>query len=147
WLQKQGFKSLVAKYAKELDAPSAAIETMASVAPSPQSPEAARPTVSARPKSNKPFTTEDYELICNEAVLNAWMAKATAPCVVGLALETDGSGANEASLVGLSFALLEGPWGNFNSRRRRGAYLPIGHRSPGGAVSKEMQGALDLAGD
>jgi DNA polymerase I - 3''-5'' exonuclease and polymerase domains len=39
--------------------------------------------------------------------------------------------------------LLEGPWGNVNSTRRRAAYLPISHRTPGG----EAQGALDLGGD
>src|SRR6185437_2417797 len=49
--------------------------------------------------------------------------------------------ATEAGLVGLSFALLEGPWGNVNSNRRRAAYLPIGHRAAG-----EAQGALDLGG-
>src|SRR6516165_1442880 len=56
WLEKQGFKSLVAKYAKELDAPNAVVETMEAVAPAPQLPEAARPAVTARPKANKPFT-------------------------------------------------------------------------------------------
>ncbi len=147
WLQKQGFKSLVAKYAKELDVPSAAVETMASVAPAPQLPDAVRAAAPARPKSNKPFTTEDYELIRTEAALDEWIVEATKAGVVGLALETDGSSANEATLVGLSFALLEGPWGNVNSGRRRGAYLPIGHRAASGASSKEIQGALDLAGD
>ena len=145
WLQKQGFKSLVAKYAKELDAPNAVVETMEAVAPAPQLPEAARPAVTARPKANKPFTAEDYELIRSEAALDEWIVDATKAGVVGVALETDGGGLNEADVVGLSFALLEGPWGNVNSGRRRAAYLPLGHRAPG--VSKEKQGALDLAGD
>ena len=57
--------------------------------------------------------------------------------------ETDALDANNAGLVGVSLALLEGPWGNVNSTRRRAAYVPLGHRTPGG----EAQGALDLAGD
>src|SRR5579883_161624 len=143
WLEKQGFKTLIAKYAKELGAPAAAVESIASVAPAPQLPQANRPAP-ARPKSNKPFTPEDYELIRTEAALDEWIAEATRAGVVALALETDGANANEAGLVGLSFALLEGPWGNVNSRNRRAAYLPIGHRS---GAAKESQGALDLAGD
>ncbi len=146
WLQHQGFKVLVAKYGKELGAPSAAVETMAAVAPAPQLPQANRPAP-ARPKSNKPFTAEDYELIRTEAALDEWIVEATKAGVVGVALETDGAAADEAELVGLSFALLEGPWGNVNSQRRRGAYLPIGHRASAGGSSKEVQGALDLAGD
>jgi DNA polymerase I len=135
WLEKQGFKSLVAKYAKELGAPSEAVEAMASVAPAPQLPEASRPT-STRSKSNKPFTAEDHELIRTEAALDEWIAEATKAGVVSFDLQ-----AADAGLVGLSFALLEGPWNNVNSGRRRAAYLPIGHRAQG-----EAQGALDLGG-
>ncbi len=143
WLQHQGFKSLVAKYAKELGASGVAVESMPSIAPAPQLPQATQPA--PRPKANKPFTPEDYELIRTEAALDEWIVEATKAGVVGVALETDGSGASEADIVGLSFALLEGPWGNVNSGRRRAAYLPLGHRAPGAA--KEKQGALDLAGD
>ena len=49
WLQQQGFKSLVAKYAKELGAPSAAVETMAAVAPAPQLPRGQPPAPAAAP--------------------------------------------------------------------------------------------------
>jgi DNA polymerase I len=146
WLQHQGFKSLVAKYAKELGASADAIESMASIAPAPQLPQAALPAP-ARPKSNKPFTADDYESIRTEAALEEWVTEATKAGVVGVTLETDGSAADEADVVGLSFALLEGPWGNVNSSRRRAAYLPLGHRAPDGAAAKEKQGALDLAGD
>jgi DNA polymerase-1 len=139
WLEKQGFKSLVTKYSKELGAPTAAVEAMASVAPAPQLPEATRPAT-ARPKSNKPFAAEDYELIRTEAALDEWIAEATKAGVVSFDLE-----AADAGLVGLSFAVLEGPWGNVNSGRRRAAYLPIGHRAAGEAP-KEQQGALDLGG-
>lgn len=137
WLEKQGFKTLVTKYAKELGAPSAAVETMAAIAPAPQLPEATRPAA-ARAKSNKPFTAEDHELIRSEAALDEWIAEATKAGVVSFDLEADGA---DRGLIGLSLALLEGPWGNVNSGRRRAAYLPIGHRAAG-----EAQGALDLGG-
>jgi DNA polymerase I len=149
WLQHQGFKVLVAKYTKELGASGVAVETMTAAAPAPQLPQATQPV--PRPKSNKPFTAEDYELIRTEAALDEWVAEATKAGVLGVTIETDGLAANDASLVGFSFALLEGPWGNVNSQRRRAAYLPIGHRAQGsaggGPATKETQGALDLAGD
>jgi DNA polymerase I len=136
WLEQQGFKTLIAKYAKEFGEPAAAMASVASVAPAPQMPEAQRQEPAARAKSNKPFTAEDYETIRTEAALDEWIAEATKAGVVSFDLE-----ATDDGLVGLSFALLEGPWGNVNSARRRAAYLPIGHRAPG-----EAQGALDLGG-
>ena len=57
--------------------------------------------------------------------------------------ETDALDAQNGGLVGVSLALLEGPWGNVNSTKRRAAYLPLSHRKPGA----EAQGALDLSGD
>src|SRR5689334_3709369 len=96
WLQKQGFKSLVAKYAKELGAPDAAIEPMESIAPAPQLPQAALPAPAARAKSNKPFTSEDYELIRTEAALDEWVSEATRAGTVGVMLQTDGSRADES---------------------------------------------------
>ncbi|HZY55973.1 MAG TPA: DNA polymerase I [Reyranella sp.] len=143
WLEKQGFKVLIAKYAKEFGQPVPQMADIASVAPAPQLPEANRPAP-VRAKANKPFTPSDYELIRTEAALDEWIAEATRAGVIALTLETDGENSNDAGLVGLSLALLEGPWGNVNSRNRRAAYLPIGHRSGG---AKESQGALDLAGD
>ena len=139
WLEKQGFKTLVAKYAKELGEATAPVAAMASVVPAPQMPEAQRPAPT-RPRSNKPFTAEDYETIGNEAALDEWIAEATKAGVVSVDVE-----ALEDGLAGLSFALLDGPWGNVNSGRRRAAYLPLGHRAAGEAP-KEQQGALDLGG-
>jgi len=136
WLEKQGFKALIAKYAKEFGQPVPQMADIASVAPAPQLPEAGRPAPT-RSKANKPFTADDYETIRTEEALDEWIAEATKAGVVSFDLEATDSG-----LVGLSFALLEGPWGNVNSNRRRAAYLPIGHRAPGAA-----QGALDLGGD
>ena len=140
WLEKQGFKVLITKYAKEFGQPTPQMADIASVAPAPQKPEVARPAPPARAKSNQPFTAEDYELIRSEAMLDEWIAEATKAGTVSIDVE-----ALEDGLAGLSFALLEGPWGNVNSGRRRAAYLPIGHRAAGEAP-KEQQGALDLGG-
>jgi DNA polymerase-1 len=136
WLEQQGFKTLVAKYARELGEPMAPVATMPSVAPAPQKPPAGQPASRAHAKPNRPLTPDDYETIRTEAQLDEWIAEAIKAGVVSVDLE-----AAEAGLVGLSFALLDGPWGNVNSGRRRAAYLPIGHRAPG-----EAQGALDLGG-
>src|SRR3954470_17775027 len=87
WLEKQGFKTLITKYAKELGAPSSAIEAIASIAPAPQMTEAQRPAPATRPKSNKPFTADDYETIRSEAALDEWIAEATKAGVVSIDLE------------------------------------------------------------
>ncbi|HSH99184.1 MAG TPA: DNA polymerase I, partial [Reyranella sp.] len=139
WLQQQGFKSLVAKYTKELGEATVPLAPMDSVAPAPQRPDPQRPASKAQAKSNRPFTADDYELIRSEAALDEWIAEATKAGVVGYGVEIDGH--DGGGLVGLSFALIDGPWGNVNSGRRRAAYLPLGHRVPG-----EAQGALDLGG-
>jgi DNA polymerase I len=142
WLHQQGFRTLVAKYTKELG------EASVPMAPAEGAP-AAQPTArgEAKPaqaprKTNRPFTPADYELIRDEKQLDEWIAEATKAGAIAFDCETDGRGRNSAALVGLSFALLDGPWGNVNSPRRRAAYLPLGHRAAGGAA----QGALDLGG-
>ncbi|UYN94427.1 MAG: DNA polymerase I [Enhydrobacter sp.] len=142
WLEQQGFKSLLQRYKGELG------EATAPVAPAPAVPSpvaAAAPAVAApvaRPKSNRPFTPDDYELIGDEKALDEWVAEATKAGVVGFDCETDALDSNNAGLVGVSLSLLEGPWGNVNSTRRRAAYLPLAHREPGG----EAQASLDLDG-
>src|SRR5260370_15615113 len=77
-----------------------------------------------------------------EKTLEEGMGGASRAGTVAFDCETDALDANNAKLVGVSLALLEGPWGNVNSGRRRAAYLPLGHREPTG----EAQGALDLGG-
>jgi DNA polymerase-1 len=126
----------VARYSKEVGDVAAPLEPMPAAAPAPQNPDWQRPAQAARAKPNKPFTAEDYETIRTEAALDEWIAEATKAGVVAFDLEEAESG-----LVGLSLALLDGPWGNVNSGRRRAAYLPLGHRAAG-----EAQGALDLGG-
>ncbi|MEA2814490.1 MAG: polymerase, partial [Rhodospirillaceae bacterium] len=143
WLEQQGFKSLLTRFTTELGeatspvAPAAPPVQTALPAPEP------KPAPAARAKTNQPFTAADYELIQDEKALDEWVAEATRAGVVAFDCETDALDSNNAGLVGVSMALLEGPWGNVNSTRRRAAYLPISHRAPGG----EAQGALDLGGD
>jgi DNA polymerase-1 len=144
WLEQQGFKTLLQRFTGELGeatapvapATSALIVTKVESAPT-------KPAPAARAKSNRPFTTADYELIQDEQQLAEWVAEATRAGTVAFDCETDGLDSNNAGLVGVSLALLEGPWGDVNSTRRRAAYLPLMHRVPGGAA----QGALDLLGD
>jgi DNA polymerase-1 len=149
WLEQQGFKSLIAKYVKELGEATNPVAPPAPPVPAalPAPPEPAgliesKPAPGAHAKTNRPFTAADYELIRDEKALDEWIAEATKAGVVAFDCETDALDANNAGLVGVSLALLDGPWGNVNSSRRRAAYLPIGHRAPGG----EAQGALDLGG-
>jgi DNA polymerase-1 len=143
WLEQQGFKTLLQRYTTELGAATAPVAPAATVAPARKAePEAAKPKP-ARAKSNQEFTAADYELIQDEKLLDEWIAEATKAGTVAFDCETDGLDSNNAGLVGVSLALLEGPWGDVNSTKRRAAYLPLMHRTPGGAA----QGALDLAGD
>ncbi|MBX9943084.1 MAG: DNA polymerase I [Reyranella sp.] len=140
WLEQQGFSSLIPKFQKELG------EATNPVAPAPVGkvePAEPKPAPKAHAKSNQPFTAADYELIQDEKALTEWIAEATKAGAVAFDCETDALDANNAGLVGVSLALLEGPWGDVNSTRRRAAYLPLAHRTPGGAA----QGALDLLGD
>ncbi|TAJ30017.1 MAG: DNA polymerase I [Reyranella sp.] len=143
WLEQQGFKTLLQRYTTELGAATAPVAPAATAAPVTKAePEAAKPKP-ARAKSNQEFTAADYELIQDEKLLDEWIAEATKAGTVAFDCETDGLDSNNAGLVGVSLALLEGPWGDVNSTKRRAAYLPLMHRTPGGAA----QGALDLAGD
>ena len=139
WLAQQGFKSLLARFSAEA---SAAGITVPEAAPVPQNTPS-KPAPAAHAKPNRAFTAADYELIRDEKALDEWIAEATKAGVVAFDCETDALDSNNAGLVGVSLALLDGPWGNVNSARRRAAYLPLTHRAPGG----DAQGALDLAGD
>src|SRR6266851_4936801 len=142
WLEQQGFKSLLTRFTTELgEATSPVAPAAPPVQPALPAPEP-KPAPTARAKTNQPFTAADYELIQDEKALDEWVAESTKAGVVAFDCETDALDSNNAGLVGVSLALLEGPWGNVNSTRRRAAYLPISHRAPGG----EAQGALDLGG-
>ncbi len=142
WLEQQGFKSLIARFAKELGEATHPVAPPAGVTAAAPKPEAA-PAKTQSAKVNKPFTAADYEMIQDEKLLDEWIAEATKAGTVAFDCETDALDSNNAGLVGISLALLDGPWGNVNSGKRRAAYLPLAHRAPGG----EAQGALDLGGD
>lgn len=143
WLELQGFNSLLPKFKKELGDATNPVAPVSTPAPVKKAEPAAPKPAAARAKSNQPFTAADYELIRDEKLLDEWVAEATKAGTVAFDCETDGLDSNNAGLVGVSLALLEGPWGDVNSTKRRAAYLPLMHRVPGGAV----QGALDLLGD
>jgi len=143
WLEQQGFKSLLARFTGELGEATAPVAPAAPAAkPAPLAPAKAAPTA-PRPKSNQPFTAADYELITDEKALDEWITEATKAGTVAFDCETDALDAQNGGLVGISLALLDGPWGNVNSSRRRAAYVPLAHRKPAG----EAQGALDLTGE
>src|SRR6185312_3711907 len=124
-------------------------EATAPVAPAAGTPGAPKPAAEAAPakattaKPNKPFAAADYEMIQDEKLLDEWIAEATKAGTVAFDCETDALDSNNAGLVGISLALLDGPWGNINSGKRRAAYLPLAHREPGGEAPKGTQGALD----
>ena len=143
WLEKQGFRTLLQRFTGELGEATAPIVPASGPAPAKRAEPTPAPATSASKKPNRDFTTADYELIQDEKLLDEWIAEATRAGTVAFDCETDGLDSNNAGLVGVSLALLEGPWGDVNSTRRRAAYLPLMHRVPGAAV----QGALDLLGD
>jgi len=143
WLEQQGFRTLLQRFTTELGEATAPVAPPSAPAPAKKAEPTPAPAASASKKPNRDFTTADYELIQDEKLLDEWIAEATRAGTVAFDCETDGLDSNNAGLVGVSLALLEGPWGDVNSTRRRAAYLPLMHRVPGAAV----QGALDLLGD
>jgi DNA polymerase-1 len=142
WLEQQGFRTLLQRFTGELGEATAPVAPTSAPAPVKKAEPAAPKTAAPRARSNQPFTAADYELIRDEKLLDEWIVEATKAGTVAFDCETDGLDSNNAGLVGVSLALLEGPWGDVNSTKRRAAYLPIAHRAPGG----EAQGALDLGG-
>jgi DNA polymerase-1 len=143
WLEQQGFRTLLQRFTGELGEATAPVAPPSGPAPMKKADPTPAPAASSSKKPNRDFTTADYELIQDETLLDEWIAEATRAGTVAFDCETDGLDSNNAGLVGVSLALLEGPWGDVNSSRRRAAYLPLMHRTPGAAV----QGALDLLGD
>ena len=143
WLEQQGFKSLIQRYTRELGEATAPVAPAAGATGTSKPAAEAAPAKAATTKVNKPFEPADYEMIQDEKLLDEWIAEATRAGTVAFDCETDALDSNNAGLVGISLALLDGPWGNVNSGKRRAAYMPLAHRAPGG----EAQGALDLGGD
>src|SRR5262245_35795684 len=78
WLEQQGFKSLLARFAGELGEATAPVAPAAPAAkPALPAPESKVAPAVPRPKSNQPFTAADYELITDEKALDEWIAEAT----------------------------------------------------------------------
>ncbi|WP_020699501.1 DNA polymerase I [Reyranella massiliensis] len=142
WLEQQGFRTLLQRFTSELGEATAPVAPISTPTIAKRADPAPSKTAAPRAKSNQPFTAADYELIRDEKLLDEWITEATKAGTVAFDCETDGLDSNNAALVGVSLALLEGPWGDVNSTKRRAAYLPLAHRAPGG----EAQGALDLGG-
>ena len=69
-----------------------------------------------------------YELVRDEAALQAWVDRATAAGIVAIDTETTSLDAMQAELVGLSLSVQAG----------KACYVPVAHKAPNG------QGALDL---
>jgi len=108
WLEQQGFKSLLTRFTTELgEATSPVAPAAPPVQPALPAPEP-KPAPAARAKTNQPFTAADYELIQDEKALDEWVAEATRAGVVAFDCETDALDSNNAGLVGVSLALLEG---------------------------------------
>jgi DNA polymerase-1 len=143
WLEQQGFRTLLQRFTSELGEASAPVAPASASAPVKKADPTPAPAASSSKKPNREFTSADYEMIQDEKLLDEWIAEATKAGTVAFDCETDRLDSNNAGLVGVSLALLEGPWGDVNSTRRRAAYLPLMHRVPGTAA----QGALDLLGD
>jgi DNA polymerase-1 len=143
WLEQQGFRTLLQRFTSELGEASAPVAPASASAPVKKADPTPAPAASSSKKPNREFTSADYEMIQDEKLLDEWIAEATKAGTVAFDCETDRLDSNNAGLVGVSLALLEGPWGDVNSTRRRAAYLPLMHRVPGAAA----QGALDLLGD
>jgi DNA polymerase-1 len=134
WLEQQGFRTLLQRFTGELGEATAPVAPPSGPAPMKKADPTPAPAASSSKKPNRDFTTADYELIQDETLLDEWIAEATRAGTVAFDCETDGLDSNNAGLVGVSLALLEGPWGDVNSSRRRAAYLPLMHRTPGAAV-------------
>ncbi len=107
FLKENGFKSLIARLADRLEGG----EEAAALVEPPPAPVA-------------------YELVQDEAALQAWIDRARAVGVVAVDTETTSLDAMQARLVGVSLSV----------ELRAACYIPLGHVAPA------AQGALDLGG-
>jgi len=172
WLEKQGFRSLLAKYGAMKGAPAVGAPSTATAANGGSEPdgaaleeglapafategnEAANANVGEaqtaaggldwRLPRKKPFTSADYELVTSLEALDDFITAAHAVGVLAIACRTDSPSPLDGNLVGIAMALPDGPVADIGASRRRAAYVPLAHRPPGPAGS--AQGALDLGG-
>lgn len=111
WLKDQGFRSLVTKVATELGAELGGSDAVES------------PALQAAAVKNA-----SYELVQDEAALDAWIARGFKSGTMAVDTETDSLDAFRANLVGISLAVEPGG----------GCYIPLGHTGSGD------QGTFDL---
>lgn len=114
FLEKHGFKGMLAKLARETGAPAAA--------------------TSEAPKPGKlSFDHAAYETVIDETQLDAWIAEAQVAGLVAVDTETDSLDPVRAALVGVSLATAPG----------RACYIPLGHRRGEGLLAEKVE-QLDL---
>ncbi len=130
WLQRQGFRSIVARLGLDPNAVAAKPSPPAADAPPKAVLQAdlglAPPPVSA--------DFGPYESVTSADALRAWVAEATARGVVGMDTETDALDAMRARLVGLSIATAPG----------RACYVPLGHEILGEQL--RLDDAIEILG-
>ena len=108
FLAKHGFRSLLAKLGREVEA-----------AHAPAAPDDAPPV---------PFDHKAYECVTTLDRLDWWLAEATRRGAVAIDSETDGHDPVRARLVGISLALEPG----------RACYVPLDHRRDGGLLAEPV---------
>ncbi len=111
WLKDQGFRSLVTKVATELGAELGGDDAVES------------PALQAAAVKEA-----SYELVQDEAALDAWIARGFKSGIIAVDTETDSLDAFRANLVGVSVSVEPGG----------GCYIPLGHTGSGD------QGTFDL---
>ncbi len=123
FLQKHGFKSLLAKVQKnnvEFKSPSPAVAHGESTAPS------------AAPLPAAPLRVEEYSIVRDEATLAQWIAAAVKKGAVAFDTETTSLTATQAELVGFSLCSEEG----------KACYVPLKHQAAGSV--QQAQAPVDL---
>jgi DNA polymerase-1 len=71
WLELQGFKSLLQRFTGELGEATEPVAPAATPAPPKKAePVDSKPAPSTAPRSNQPFSADDYELIHDEKALD-----------------------------------------------------------------------------
>jgi DNA polymerase-1 len=113
WLQRQGFRSIVARLG--LDPNAVAAKPSAPAADAPPKAVLQADLGLAPPPVSSNFGP--YESVTSAEALRTWVAEATARGVIGMDTETDALDAMRARLVGLSIATAPG----------RACYVPVGH--------------------
>jgi DNA polymerase-1 len=133
FLEKQGFRSVVARLKT-----TGMLSGDAAPGPAPAAP-APAPAARSVPKP-APTGAPAYSLVQDEAALDQWVAAIRREGYVSITTETTAPDPMRAELVGLSLAVTPS----------EGCYIPVGHVAPGqavpGAMARIEEGGLGLAG-